>query len=213
MHRGMKIAALAALGAALFVAPSLAATWNIDSAHSSAQFSVKHLMIATVRGEFSKMAGTIEFDGKSIASIKVDATIDATTVTTREPKRDAHLKSADFFDVEKFPTIIFKSKKAVAAGPGKFKLTGDLTMHGVTKEVTLDVDGPTTEIKDPWGNVKIGASATTKINRKEFGVSWNGNLDNGGVVVGDEVTITIDLEAAKKADEAAKPAEAAKPKK
>ena len=213
MHRGMKIAFLAALGAALFVAPSLAATWNIDSAHSSAQFSVKHLMIATVRGEFSKVSGAIEFDGKTIAGITVDATIDAATVTTREPKRDAHLKSADFFDVEKFPTITFKSKKAVAAGPGKFKLTGDLTMHGVTKEVTLDVDGPTAEIKDPWGNVKIGASATTKINRKEFGVSWNGNLDNGGVVVGDEVTITIDLEAAKKADEAAKPAEAAKPKK
>jgi polyisoprenoid-binding protein YceI len=212
MHRKFSLAAVAALVALMVIAPSTAATWNIDSAHSAAQFSVKHLMISTVRGEFSKVSGTVEWDGKNVAGIKVDATIDASTVDTREPKRDAHIKTPDFLDVEKNPTITFKSKKAVPAGPGKFSLVGDLTIRGVTKEVTLDVEGPTAEVKDPWGNLKVGAHATTKINRKDFGVNWNAALDNGGVVVSDEVAISIDLEIGRKPEAAAeKPAAPAPP--
>ena len=194
-----------ALAATAVVAPAFAqtATWNIDTSHSAAHFAVRHMMVSTVRGDFGKTSGTIEFDGKDVKSIKAEATIDVATVDTRDPKRDEHLKSADFFDVAKFPTITFKSKRAEAAGPGKFKLVGDLTMRGVTKEVTLDVEGPTTAIKDQRGNSRVGATATTKINRQDFGVSWNRTLDAGGLVVGDEVTISIDLELIKPAVPAA----------
>jgi len=129
----------------------------------------------------------------------VDVTIDAKTVNTGEEKRDQDLRSANFFDVEKFPTLTFKSKKVEAAGAGKLKVTGDLTMHGVTKEVVLDVDGPSTAVKDPWGNTRSAVSATTKLNRQDYGVKWNANLDGGGVVVSDSVTITIDLEMVKQA--------------
>ncbi|MBL8139647.1 MAG: YceI family protein [Acidobacteria bacterium] len=191
---------LLALAAALAVAaPAAAQTWDIDTAHSSAQFSVKHLMVSTVRGDFGKTTGTIEFDGKNVSSIKVNATIDATSINTRNEGRDKHLKSADFFDVEKFPTITFTSKSVAAAGAGKFKVTGDLTMRGVTKQVVLDVDGPSAEIKGTRGETRIGATATTTINRQDFGVSWSRALDGGGVVVSDQVQITIDLELIKKA--------------
>ena len=180
--------------------PSLAGatTWEINPGHSAAQFSVRHLMVSNVRGEFGKVTGTVDIDDKDITKSTVDATIDASTVNTRDEKRDGHLKSPDFFDVAKFPTITFKSKKVAKAGAGKLKVTGDLTIHGVTKEVVLNVEGPSKEAKDPWGNIKSGAEATTKVNRKDFGLTWNKALETGGVVVGDEVSLTIDVELLKK---------------
>ena len=201
MRRVSRFATTAALAVLTFAAPVAAAdVWQIDGTHSAVQFSVKHMMIATVRGEFGKMSGTIEYDGTNPASIKVDATIEVSTVNTREPKRDEHLKSPDFFDVAKFPTATFKSKQAVAGAAGTVKLVGDLTLRGVTKEITLEVTGPTQTIKDPRGNLKIGATATGKINRQDFGVSWSKPLDGGGVVVSDEVALTIDIEAGRKPD-------------
>lgn len=196
MLRTLRLASMAAVAAALTLAPAAAAdAWQIDPAHSSAQFSVTHLMISTVRGEFGAMAGTIEYDGKDVASIKVDATIDATTITTRNDYRDKDLKSDKFFDVAKYPTITFKSKKVVAGKDGAFKLVGDLTMHGVTKEVTLDVTAPSPVVKGMRGESRVAASATAKINRQDFGVKWNATVDGGGVVVSDMVSITIDIEA------------------
>jgi polyisoprenoid-binding protein YceI len=183
-----------AMAAVLAATAAPAATWDIDASHSSAGFSVRHLMITNVRGAFGGLKGSAEWDGKDPASVKVEATIDMATVDTGDAKRDEHLRAADFFDVAKFPTMTFKSKKAMAAGQGKMKIVGDLTLRGVTKEVTLDVEGPTAAIKDPWGNAKVGATATTKINRQDFGVSWSKTMDGGGLVVGDEVSVTIDLE-------------------
>ena len=150
-------------------------------------------MVSNVRGEFSKVTGTVVIDANAPENSRVEATIDAKTIHTRDEQRDTHLKSADFLDVEKFPTIKFVSKK-IKGSDGEWKVTGDLTIHGVTKEVTLDVEGPSPEAKDPWGNVKSGASATTKINRKDFGMVFNMALETGGVMVGDEVTITLELE-------------------
>ena len=173
--------------------------WKIDSQHSSAQFQVRHMMVSTVRGNFSKLSGTIQYDPSNLSKTVIDATIDASTVNTGEAGRDKDLRGPDFFDVTKFPTLTFKSKRAESAGPGKIKLTGDLTMHGVTKEVVFDVDGPTAPINDGFGNVRMGASATAKVNRKDFGLNWNRMLDNGGAIVGDEVTITIDVELVSKA--------------
>ena len=174
-----------------------AATWTLDPAHTSVQFSVRHLMVSTVRGAFGKVTGSVEADEKDLARSKIQATIDAASIDTRVEKRDAHLKSPDFLDVARYPTITFVSKRIEQADPGHFKVTGDLTLHGVTREVSLDVEGPTPEIKDPRGNTRAGAQATTKINRKDFGVVWNQVLETGGVAVGDEVTITIDVEATK----------------
>jgi polyisoprenoid-binding protein YceI len=189
-------AAPAAPAAAAAPAPAGPNTWTIDSSHTQAGFAVKHMMVSTVRGSFGKTEGTITWDGKDVSSIKADATIDTTTITTNNEKRDTHLKSADFFDVAKFPTITFKSKRAEAAGAGKFKLIGDLTMRGVTKEVTLDVEGPSQQLV-AQGRARIGATATTKINRQDYGVSWSRALDGGGVVVSDEVVITLELELVK----------------
>jgi polyisoprenoid-binding protein YceI len=176
--------------------PAVAATseWKIDSHHSSAQFAVRHMGIATVRGAFSKVGGTIILDDKDITKSTVDVSIDATTVDTREPGRDNDLRSDHFFDVAHYPTITFKSKKVEQIAPGKLKVTGDLTIRGATKEVALDVDGPTAPIKDSWGNQRSAVTAATKINRQDFGVKWNAVLDNGGVVVADDVNITIDVE-------------------
>lgn len=187
-----------AVALAIVSAPAAADEWVIDKAHSGAFFSVKHMMVTNVRGEFGSLSGTVEYDGKDVKSVKVEATIDAASINTREPKRDEHLRSADFFDVENHPTITFRSKSAAPAGEAKFKVVGDLTMRGVTKEVTLEVEGPTAPIQDSRGNTKIGATATTTLNRKDFGVSWNRVLDAGGVVVGDEVKVTIELALAKK---------------
>lgn len=177
---------------------AFATDWQIDPAHTNVQFSVRHMMISNVRGDFNKVSGTVSSDGQNPDAIKIDAVVDAGSIDTRIEKRDLHLKSADFLNVEKYPTIEFKSKKVAANGAGKWKVTGDLTLHGVTKEVVLDVEGPTAEIKDPMGNTRVGASATTKINRKDFGLTWNKVLETGGVMVGDEVEITIDVEAVQK---------------
>jgi polyisoprenoid-binding protein YceI len=174
-------------------APVSPNAWTIDPAHSSASFAVRHMRVSNVHGTFGSMKGTIEWDGKNVSSIKADTVIDTTTITTQNEKRDGHLKSADFFDVAKFPQITFKSKKAEAAGTGKFKLTGDLTIRGVTKEVVLDVDGPSQPLT-AQGRTRVGATATTKINRQDYGVSWNRNLDGGGFVVSDDVMITLELE-------------------
>jgi len=190
---------IAAAAAVVFSLPAGAAPsqWAIDPHHSSAQFAVKHLMISTVRGEFHGVNGTVNWDDKDITKSTIDVTIDATSVDTREPDRDKDLKSENFFDVAKYPTMTFKSKKIEQAGAGKLKVTGDLTMHGVTKEVTLDVEGPTPPIKDPWGNTRVALNATTTINRQDFGVKWNKTMDGGGVVVSDNVNVTIDAELVK----------------
>ena len=169
-------------------------TYTIDPAHSVADFKVRHLMVSNVRGEFSGVRGTVQYDPQNPANSKLEATIDAASIQTRDAQRDAHLKSADFLDVEKFPAITFVSKKVTRKGDEEYKVVGDLTIHGVTKEVTLDVDGPTPEVKDPWGTVRTGASAKTKINRKDFGLVWNVALETGGVLVGDDIHIQIDLE-------------------
>jgi polyisoprenoid-binding protein YceI len=169
-------------------------TWQIDPQHSSAQFAVRHLGLSTVRGAFSKLSGTMVRDDQDITNSSVEVTIDVNTVDTREPDRDKDLRSERFFDVAHFPTMSFKSKKVEQVAPGKLRVTGDLTIRGTTREVTLDVDGPTAPVKDPWGNQRLAATATTKINRQDYGVKWNAKLDNGGVVVGDEVNITLDVE-------------------
>lgn len=193
-----KIAVTAGLGL-MFCLPTLAATstWKIDPQHSAAQFSVRHMAISTVRGGFSKVNGTVVIDDQDITKSAVDVSIEVSTVDTREPGRDKDLRSDHFFDVEHFPTMTFKSKKVEQVAPGKLKVTGDLTIRGTTKEVVLDVEGPTAPVKDPWGNQRAAASATTKINRQDFGVKWNAALDNGGVVVGDDVNINIDAEMTK----------------
>jgi polyisoprenoid-binding protein YceI len=172
-------------------------SWRIDPMHSSAQFSVRHMMISTVHGQFGGVKGTVLYDPKDIGSSSVEATIDCTTVNTGEPKRDADLKSERFFDVKRYPVMRFKSKRVEAAGPGKLKVTGDLTINASTNEVVLDVDGPTPPIRDTQGREKIGVSATTKISRKAFGITYNPILDNGGVTVSDEVAINLELELVK----------------
>ncbi len=168
--------------------------WEIDPAHSSAQFSVRHLMISNVKGEFSKVTGRVTFDGEDLERASVEASVDVNSISTREADRDAHLKSADFFDAAHFPAMTFKSKRVGRGSDGKVKLIGDLTIRGTRREVTLTLDGPTSPVKDPWGNVRRGASATTMINRKDFGLTWNQALETGGVLVGDEVSITLDVE-------------------
>lgn len=176
--------------------------WKIDTAHTATQFSIRHMMISNVRGEFGTTTGSVQFDGKDPTKAKVEATIEIGSINTREPKRDEHLKSAEFLDAAQYPTMKFVSKKIEKAGKAKYKMTGDLTLHGVTKEVVHDVEGLTAVVKDPRGNEKVGASATAKINRKDFGVSYNAVLETGGVMVGDEVSITIDVELVKKQSQA-----------
>jgi polyisoprenoid-binding protein YceI len=173
-------------------------TYQIDPSHSSANFTIKHMMIAKVHGGFEKISGKFIYDSETPANSSVDVTIDAASINTRDGQRDTHLKSADFFDVEKYPTLTFKSKRVEKVG-SDLKITGDLTIHGVTNTVTLEVDGPSNEIKDPWGNSKIGASATTKIKRKDYGLTWNAALEAGGFLVGDDVNISIDVQFIKEA--------------
>lgn len=168
--------------------------YEIDPTHSSAHFSVRHMMLSNVRGQFTKVSGTIKFDSANTANSSVEATIDAASIDTHDSQRDAHLKSADFLDVEKYPTLTFRSKR-IESHSGGGKVIGDLTIHGVTREIALEVEGPTPENKDPWGKYRIGLSATTKLSRKDFGLTWNTTLETGGVLVGDEVKITIDVEA------------------
>jgi polyisoprenoid-binding protein YceI len=168
--------------------------YQIDPAHASAQFKVRHMMIANVKGEFDKIIGTVNFDPTNPAASTVDATIEVASISTRDPQRDAHLKSADFFDVEKFPTITYKSRRVTATGGDSFTVVGDLTIHGVTKEVELKVEELTEEAKDPWGNVRRGATAKTRVHRKDFGMVFNVALEAGGFLVGEEVDLTIDVE-------------------
>ncbi|MDB4945647.1 MAG: hypothetical protein JWP97_5181 [Labilithrix sp.] len=167
-------------------------TWTIDGAHSSATFSVRHLMITNVRGEFGKVTGEVSFDPENPEAATAHATIEVGSINTRDAGRDTHLKSADFFDVEKFPSIGFTSKSVKKTSKG-LELTGELTIRDASRTVVLEVEGPSGEQKDPWGNTRIGASARTKIKRSEFGITWNAALELGGVAVGDEVTIDIDV--------------------
>ncbi len=192
--------------AAALVVPGLAfaAQYDIDPSHSQAQFSVRHMMITNVRGEFGKLQGTLNLDEKNLKNSTVEATIETGSINTREDKRDEHLRSPDFFDVANHPKITFKSTGFKKAGKDKYKVAGDLTIRGVTRPVTLDVEIPSTELKDPWGNTKRGASATTEINRKDFGLVWNQNLETGGVLVGDLVKVQLDLQLTRKAVEQAK---------
>jgi polyisoprenoid-binding protein YceI len=199
-----------ALAAALLLSPALAqaATWEIDPSHSSVGFGVKHMMVTTVKGQFQKVTGTVEIDDKDVTKSSVEVTVDVGSITTHDEKRDAHLKSPDFFDVAKYPTATFKSTKVQKAGKDKLKVTGDLTLHGVTKPVVLEVEGPTPPFKTPFGTVVRGVHATGKIDRKDFGIGWNKVLDNGGVLVGNQVTLDLSAELTEKA-----PAAAAKPAK
>jgi polyisoprenoid-binding protein YceI len=190
-----------ALAVALLVpASGRAATWELDPAHSTIGFAIRHMMISSVRGQFRTFTGKATGDPKTPDKAEIEATIDVASIDTANAKRDDHLKTPDFFDVAKFPTMTFKSKKITAAGPGKAKVTGDLTLHGVTKEIVLEVEGPTQVIKDPMGNTRAGAHATTKINRKDFGIVYDKTLDGGGLMVGNEVEITIDVEAVQKGE-------------
>jgi polyisoprenoid-binding protein YceI len=152
------------------------------------------MMIANVRGEFTKVSGAIAYDAADPSNTTIDASIEVASINTREPQRDAHLKSADFFDVEKFPVLAYHGRH-ISGQPGEWKVRGDLTIRDITREIELDVEGPTPEAKDPWGNMRIGATATAKLSRKDFGLTWNAALETGGVLVGDDVKITIDIEA------------------
>jgi polyisoprenoid-binding protein YceI len=175
------------------VSPLWAAQYEIDTAHSNVNFKVKHLGISTVPGRFNKFSGTFAFDEKNVDKSKADVLVDVTTIDTQNEKRDAHLKSPDFFDAAKYPTAHFVSKKVTSLKDGKFTVNGTLTMHGVTKPVVLDVDY-SGSVKDPWGGQRAAFTATTTINRQDFGIKWNQILDNGGVMVSDEVKLEFGIE-------------------
>jgi polyisoprenoid-binding protein YceI len=169
-------------------------TWNIDPAHSVAEFKVKHMMIANVKGQFSKVSGLLTLDESELTKSHLDAVIEAASIETRDAQRDTHLKSEDFLHVEKFPTLTFKSTRISLVRDGELAVEGDLSIRGVTRKVVFSVDGPTPPTKDPWGNTRVAVSATTKINRKDYGLTWNTVLETGGILVGDEVTITLEVE-------------------
>jgi len=187
--------ALFVLAAPVF---TYAVTWEMDPAHSSFQFKVRHLTVSNVKGDFGKSRGVVVIDDKDITQLRLEVTIDAGSVNTGHAQRDEHLRGPDFFDVAKHPTITFVSRKVIKADGDRLKVTGDLTLHGVTREITVDVEGPTAEVKDPRGDFRRGATATTKIIRKDFGLSWNKVLDSGGLVVGDEVNIYVEVELVRK---------------
>ena len=192
MKKTLLSAALAAvLGAASF--PALAETWEIDASHSNVGFSVRHMMVSNVRGSFGTFTARVDGSPADPSTAKISATIEVASVDTREPKRDEHLRAADFFDAAKFPRMTFTSTKVEKVSATKAKVTGDLTLRGVTKPVTLDVEY-TQPVKNPWGKTIVGASATGKINRQDFGVSFSKTLETGGLLVGDEVTLQLDLE-------------------
>ncbi|TAN43048.1 MAG: polyisoprenoid-binding protein [Nitrospirae bacterium] len=180
----------------VFAAPSFvfASTWQIDMEHSTIGFSVRHMMITNVKGVFERFSGKVVMDESDIAKSSVKTVIETASINTRIQKRDDHLRSSDFFDAAVFPTMTFVSKKIAAAGKDRLKVTGDLTIHGITREVVLDVENLTEPVKDPWGKIRRGASATTKINRRDYGLAWNKAIETGGVLVGDEVTISLEIE-------------------
>jgi len=170
-------------------------TWNIDPAHSAAEFKVKHMMISNVKGHFAKVTGVLTLDESDLTNSRVESVIEAASIETRDAQRDAHLKSADFFHVEKFPTLTFKSTGISIVRDGELAVEGDLTIHGVTRKVTFSVEGPTPPAKDPWGNTRVAVAATTKINRKDYGLTWNAALETGGFLVGDEVKVGFSVQA------------------
>jgi polyisoprenoid-binding protein YceI len=174
--------------------PAGVTTWNIDPAHSAAEFKVKHMMISNVKGSFRGLKGMLTLDESDPTRSSISANVDVATLSTGDDQRDAHLKSADFFDAARFPEMTFQSTAVSRDRDGEYKVTGDLTMHGVTKQVTFAVEGPGAPGKDPWGNTRIGISASTRINRKDYGLSWNSALETGGVLVGEDVTLTIDAQ-------------------
>jgi polyisoprenoid-binding protein YceI len=180
-----------------------ASTWEMDPSHTNVGFSVRHMMATTVKGQFDKVRGTLDLDDKDITKSKVEVTIDLASVNTNEPKRDGHLKSPDFFDVAKFPVATFKSTKVQKAGKNKLKVTGDLSLHGITKPVVLDVEGPSASYQTPFGTTVRGIHATGKLNRKDFEITWNKALDNGGVLVGNEVSLDLNAEVVEKKPPAA----------
>ena len=184
------IAAIIALSLPVIASAS---SWKIDADHSNVGFKVRHLMVSNVKGSFEKVAGVLELNDKDITKSKVDVTIDTASINTNAAKRDEHLRSADFFDVAKYPTMTFVSKKVAKAGKN-LKVTGNLTLHGVTRPVVLTVEPITKESKDPWGNLRRGTTATTTINRKDFGLVWNAALETGGVAVGEEIAIILEIE-------------------
>jgi polyisoprenoid-binding protein YceI len=170
-------------------------TWNIDPVHSHAEFKVRHMMISNVKGEFKGVTGTLKLNREDLTKSGVEVSIDAATANTGDAQRDAHLKSADFFDVEKFPALTFKSNRVSKNNKdGVLTAAGELTIHGVTRNVVFEVEGPSAPMKDPWGNTRIGLSATTRINRTDFGLNWNAALETGGILVGDDVTMTLDVQ-------------------
>ena len=169
-------------------------TWNVDPAHSVAEFKVKHMMISNVKGHFAKVTGTLTLDESDLTRSKATTSIEAASIETRDAQRDAHLKSADFLHVEKFPSLSFSSTRISLVRDGELAVEGDLIIRGVTRKVVFNVEGPTPPTKDPWGNTRVGVSATTKINRKDYGLTWNAALETGGILVGDEVTITLEVE-------------------
>ena len=209
--RMTKVLALTAMGAFWISTTATAGTWELDPAHSAIEFSVRHMMVSTVKGQFEKVKGAVELDDKDVTKSTVEVTIDLTSVNTHEPKRDGHLKSPDFFDVAKFPSATFKSTKVQKAGKNKLKVTGDLNLHGVTKPVVLEVEGPTEAFKTPFGTTVRGVHATGKIDRKDFDIGWNKVLDNGGVMVGNEVSLELNAELTEKVAAAPAAAAAAKP--
>ncbi len=177
---------------------ALASTWTLDPDHSSAQFKVRHLMISNVKGVFEKMGGVLNLDDRDITKSHVDVKIEITSINTNIKGRDDHLRSADFFDAARYPFMTFTSTRVENAGPGRLKVTGNLTMKGVTRPVVLNVEGLTPEVKDPGGHIRQGASATTTLNRRDFGITWNRTMDNGGVVVGEEVAVMLEVEFVRK---------------
>lgn len=169
-------------------------TWNIDPAHSAAEFKVKHMMISYVKGQIGGMQGSLALDEADLSHSRVEASLDAASISTGEPQRDAHLRNADFFDVEKFPSLSFRSTGVTPGDDGELKVKGDLTIHGVTRSVTFSVEGPSAPVKDPYGNTRRGLAATAKISRKDFGLTWSPAIETGGVLIGDEVTISLDVQ-------------------
>ena len=174
--------------------PAAITTWKLDPAHSHAEFKVKHMMISNVKGSFNGLTGTLTEHATDKTLSTIEASIDVNTISTGDAQRDAHLKSADFFDATQFGTMTFRSSKVQPNGDGGYNVIGDLTIHGQTRQQTFVVEGPTAPGKDPWGNTRIGLSATTKINRKDYGLSWNAALETGGILVGDDVNITIEAQ-------------------
>ena len=169
-------------------------TWNIDPVHSTAEFKVKHMMISNVKGQFRGIKGSLTHDEADPANSRAEASVDAASIDTRDPQRDAHLKSADFFDVEKFPALTFKSNRVARKSDGELEVAGDLMIHGATRNVIFAVEGLSEPAKDPWGNTRLGLAASTKINRKDFGLTWNAALETVGILVGDDVTISLEVQ-------------------